>query len=33
MITSMFVQKCDDGFDVVFLDDVKHFRTFNQNAI
>lgn len=29
----MFVQKCNDRFDVVLLDDVKHLRTFNKDTI
>ncbi len=33
VIASMFVQKRNDRFDVVLLDDVKHFRTFNKDTI
>lgn len=29
----MFVQKRNDRFDVVLLDDVKHLRTFNKDTI
>lgn len=33
VIASMFVQKRDDRFDVVLLDDVKHLRAFNKDTI
>ncbi len=33
VIASMFVQKRNDRFDVVLLDDVKHLRTFNKDTI
>lgn len=33
MVSSMFIQERDDGFDVVLLDDVQNLRAFNQNAV
>lgn len=33
MIASMLVQKRNDRFDVVLLDDVKHLRAFNKDTI
>lgn len=33
MVASMFVQQWDNGLNVIFLDDVQHLRTLNQNTI
>lgn len=33
MVASMFVQKRDNGLNVILLDDIQHLRTLNQNTI
>jgi len=33
VVAPVLIQQRDDGFDVIFLDDVQHLWTLNQNTI
>jgi len=33
VVPSVLVQERDDGFNVVFLDDVQNFRAFNEDTV
>lgn len=33
VVSSMFIQERDDGFNMVLLDDVQNLGAFNQNTV